>query len=546
MTRSFDRYHHKEVSQSTHTGKTVPTHRDPTHHASLAESHHGKPTVEIGSTHYPARNLIKQFTNYTDSIIQVDTPSFQTALSQRTYVDFEFRTATFHSVSRCYLIMILRNTSTDIGWTLPNIWNLINTIQILWNGNDQEESYDKSHIREAILLYNRNINSSGRMMHFNPPDPTYPGATFMPRNQTSRCAVYDATSDTAGIDFATPADCPSSIPSNDPLYIPPNQSRLFRLDLSWLPLFSGHLHFPSIINKGTRLRIYFETSNTIIGDSTYSNTVSTIGAVTQANYLHMADAQIRNSFQIQNLELQIRGTRYTDPSLEAEMTRRHQSFAFKCLLPRRMYITLSCTTGVQNQEVKSLTSMVGTFALWSMYLRDPDAETAPRKSEWYNGILDITEVDGNGTTRDYERKQAYLFSNMVDDVNFAMGTDYYTNMSDYGQSMYQDPRRRGATAANGTLNTIGAATTNDAPYRHTDGLNKRALGLPYSAQPMKDFWWGTQYGGQYFNGQDTFKFTPGFRYGGAGLNATTQNLWVVGWQYSSIHWNGHEFNTIKQ
>lgn len=545
MTRSFDRYKHKDISQSSRTGMTVPTHRDPTHHATVGESHHGKPTVEVGSTHYPARNLIKQFTNYSDSTIQVDTPSFQTALVQRTYVDFELRTAKFHSVSRCYLAIVLRNLSTDIGWTLPNIWNLINTIQILWNGNDQEESYDKSHIREALLLYNRNIESSSRVMHFNPPS-RETGSVYLPRNQASRCAIYDATDDVAGIDFATPADCPSSIPSNDPLFIPANSSRVFRIDLSWLPLFSGHLHFPNIIDKGVRLRIYFETSGTIIGDSTYSNTASTIGALNQMNYLHMADAQAANKFIIQNLELQIRGTYYTDPLLVTEMTRRHESFAFKCLMPRRMYISVSCTTGVNNQENKPLTSMVGTFAMWTLYLRDPDAETAPRKSEWYNAIQDITEIDGNGTTRDYDRKPAYLFSNLVDEVNFAMGTDYFTHMSDYGQSMYADPRHRGTTKANGTLTAIGPSITNDTPYRHTDGLSKRALGLPYSAQPMKDFWWGTQYGGQYFNGGDTFRFTPGVRFGGAALNGTIQNLWIVGWQYASVHWNGKEFNTIKQ
>lgn len=545
MTRGFHKYQHKEINHSQRTGMTVPVHRDPTHAASVPEAHHGKPTVEVGSTTYPARNLIKQFTNYSDSTIQPDTPSFGTAFTQRTYVDFELRTAKFHSVSRCYLSMVLRNNSPDIGWTLPNLWNLISTLQILWNGNDQEESYDKTHCREASLLFNRNIESSSRIMHFNPPSEG-PGKAFLPRNQTSRCAVYDATDDAAGINFATNVDVPSSIPSNDPLYIPPNSTRVFRLDLSWLPLFSGHLHFPSIIDKGTRVRIYFENSGTIIGDSTYSNTSSTIGGIPQANYLHMVNAQALNQFVIQNLELQVKGTYYTNELLTTEMSRRHRSFGFKCLLPRRMYITQTCTTGVQNEENKPLTSMVGTFSLWTLYLRDTDAETAPRKSEWFNSIQDITEVDGNGNTRDYSRKPAYLFANLTDEINFALGNDYFTNMADYGQSMYSDPRVRGATAANGTLNVIGATPAGNTPYRHTDGLSKRALGLPFSAQPMKDFWWGTQYGGQYFNGGDTIKFTPGTSFGGANLTAVSQNFWVNGWQYGSIHWNGDEFNTIKQ
>jgi len=545
MSQAFQKHHSKSVNHQQRTGMTVPSHRDPVHHATAAESHHGKPTVAVGHTQFPARNLIKQFTNYVDTTVQVDTPSFQTALVQRTYVDFEMRRAKFDSVSRCFLSLTLSNLSTDIGWTLPNIWNLVNTIQILWNGNDQEESYDKSHIREAILLFNRNIETSARIMHFNPPSEG-PGKAFLPRNQSTRSAVYDATSDAAGINFATNVDCPSSIPSFDPLYIGPNSTKVFRLDLSWLPLFSGHLHFPNIENKGTRVRIYFENTGAIIGDSTYSNSDFTIGGDTKKGYEWMVEAQAQNKFIIQNMELQIRGTYYTDELLKAEMTRRHHQFGFKCLLPRRMYISLDCTTGVENQENKPLTSMVGTFALWSLYLRDPDAESAPRKGEWYNSIQDITEVNGDGSIRDYSKKPAYLYSNIVDEVNFAMGNDYYTNMSDFGQSMYSDPRNRGATASNGTLQTIGANISNTAPYRHTDGLDKRGLGFAYSAQPTKDFWWGTQFGGQAFDGKDTIRFTPGKRFGGANLTGTVQNFWINGWQYGWINWNADDFATIKQ
>ena len=544
-SRAFHKFHHKDLSHKHKTGKTVPKDRDPTHDASIPEAHHGKPTVEIGGAHFPARNLIKQFTNYVDSIVQSDTSNYSTAFLQSIFIDFELDSLSSDSVNRAILSTTLRNDSPDVGWTLPNLWDLIESIKVMWNGNDEEESYDKSQIREAMLLFNRDIESTGRLMHFNPPS-AGPGRAFLPRNQGKRCTVYDAVNDVAGIDYDTPADVPTSIPSTDPLYIPPNSSRVFRIDLSWLPLFSGHIHFPSVIHKGSRVRIYFDNTNNIIGDSTYSNSDLTIGGVTKKAYVYMAEAQAANRFVVQNVELHIKGVMYTNSLMREELTRRHQVFGFKCLLPRRMFVTQDCTTGTQNEENKALTSMAGTFALWTIYLRDGDAETAARKAGWFNGIVDITEVTSDGHPRDYSRKPAYLFANLTDQINFPGGNDYFTNMSDYGQSMYADPRNRGTTRADGTIRAIGSSADASTPYRHSDGQEARVLGLPYSAQPMKDFWWGTQYGGQHFNGKDSLKFTPGRTYGGHALAATKQNLWICGWQYSTIMWNGEEWTTTKQ
>lgn len=536
MSRNYHRMKQVEASKNESSHQV---HHDPRDMMEGHTTHHsadGKPTARVNNTEVPETSLIKEFSNYADNKIQVDGSNYTSIFRTSSYIDFKIEEVTFDICARATLYMILSNSSAR-DWTLPNLEFLIERIQILWNGNDADDSWYNTQLKEMNHLFGKNIESQAALSHFHPPSAGL-GKAFLPKNQSLVCMPGPNTN-TGTLSYVAPIAAPSGIPYQEPLVVPAGGQTIVELDLTALPLFSGHLVFPSFDSRTTRLRIYFNATDSIIGDSTYSNSVVGGSAV----WVQLAAARQANLLTLQFAELRLHGHRITQESVRKALQQRHAgSFAFKCLIPRRMYQNSSLTTGVENGDNRTLSSMQGTFGLWTLTLRDPDAEFAPRKAEWYNGIRNITEENGVSKVRDYTQKDSRIFSNIVDQVRFAGGNQFFAAHSDHGQYMHADPATRGAVdVATGLSRALAVG----GPYRHKCGEEKRYLALCFSNQPMKDYWWGTQYGSEWSNGGKILKYTPGLRYDNTPMLATSQNLWINGWQFATVMWNGHEFVVIK-
>ena len=536
-SRNYHRIKQRELAMADNTHQVHHDPRDMVEGHTTAHSADGKPTVRVQNTEMPETSLVKEFSNYVDNKIQVDGSNYTTIFKTSGYIDFKIEQCSFDICARATLYMTLRNSSTR-DWTLPNLEFLTDRTQILWNGNDSDDSWYNTQLKECNHLLAKNVESSAALHHFHPPSDGL-GRAFMPKNQTNVC---DARGNTGSgtLSYVAPFATPCGIPRTEPLVVPANGELNVELDITCLPLFSGHLVFSAFESRKTRLRVYFNATDSIIGDSTYSNSEIVVGTKV---YTELATARQANQLQLGFCELRLHGHRITEEAVRHALHRRHsQSFAFKCLIPRRMYQNSVVTTDVENGDNRTLSSMQGTFCFWTLTLRDTDVEYAPRKAEWYNGIRDITEENGAGNVRDYSEKDSLIFSNVVDSVRFPGGNQFFAAHSDHGQYMEADPVTRGSVVV-----TTGAsrALAPGGPYRHRCGLEKRYIALCFSNQPMKDYWWGTQYGSEHSNGNKILKYTPGLKYDNTPLAATSQNLWINGWQFATVVWNSKDFRVIK-
>ena len=537
MSRNFHRMKQKQLALSDKTHQVHHDPRDMMEGHTTKHSADGKPTVTVNNTEVPETSLVKEFSNYVDNKIQVDGSNYTTVFKTSAYADFKIEQCDFDICARATIFMTLSNQSNR-DWTLPNLEFLIERIQILWNGNDADDSWYNTQIKECNHLLAKNVEASAALHHFHPPSAGL-GRAFMPKNQTVVCDPRGNTG-TGTLSYVAPFSTPCGIPRAEPLVVPAGGERDVELDITCLPLFSGHLVFSAFDSRKTRLRVYFNATDSIIGDSTYSNSEVTVGTPV---YVQLAAARAANQLQLRFCELRLHGHRITQAAVRAALHQRHaHSFAFKCLIPRRMYQSSNVTTNVENGDNRTLSSMEGTFCFWTITLRDPDVEFAARKSEWYNGIRKISEENGVSKVRDYSQKDSLIFSNVVDQIRFPGGNQFFAAHSDHGQYMEADPIERGAV-----VTTTGASRglAPGGPYRHQCGLEKRYIALCFSNQPMKDYWWGTQYGSEYSDGGKILKYVPGLKYDNSPLASTPQNLWINGWQFATVIWNSTEFNVIK-
>ena len=538
MSRNYHRLKQKENAMATKSHQVHHGERDVVEGHTYAAAADGKPTVRVGHTEVPEKNLIKEFTNYVDNKIQVDGSNYGTVFKTNSYVDFKIEQCSFDICAKAVMFMILRNDSTR-DWTLPNTHFLVERILPLWNGTDTDDSWYNTQLKEANHLFGKNVETTSRQMHFFPPSEGL-GKAYMPRNQSLICDVESNTS-TGTLQFDAPFSTPTGIPSAGPLVVPAGGQLEVELDLTALPLFSGHLVYSAFESRKTRLRVYFNSTDGIIGDSTYSNSEIVPGTPV---YQELMTARQNNQLQLQFCELRLHGHRITVDSVRHELHRRHASnFAFKCLIPRRIYMNSIVTTDIENGDNRTLDSFRGVFCLWTLTLRDPDCEFAARKAEWYNGIRNITEESGVGEVRDYSKKDSSIFSTLVDDVRFPGGNQFFTAHADWGQYMHADPHARGSVV---TTTGLSRALAPGGPYRHRCGQEKRYLALSFSSQPLKDYWWGTQYGSEFQSGGKTIKYTPGRAYDNTVINSLSKNFWINGWQFCTITWNGKEFVVTKQ
>jgi hypothetical protein len=546
MSRAYHKMKQRENAKATKPSSVHHGERDPLERHTFTESAHGKSTVKVGETYHPEKNLIKEYTNYVDNRIQVDNGNFATSFLTSQYMDFEMQTLTVDICQKATFAFTLQNLSA-VPWTLPNLNFLIDRTQILWNGADSDDSWYGWHHKEMNQMFGRNVEATARQMHFYPPDAPE-GYAFMPRNQQFYTETVPSTT-TLGIDYSTVGSLsyPLGIPSKGPLVVPAGGSLALELDLTPLPLFSGHIFFPSIEGRKTRLRIYMNATDSIIGDSSSVHEVY-VPLAPQTNKDVLITARAANLLRLQTAELRIHGHRITVDSVRHELHRRHaHSFAFKVLIPQRVFFTINASTGVEMGEDKRTQGLKGVFALWTLMLRDTDCEFTACKSEWIDGLRNITEIEGDGTVRDYEKKDGYIFSTMVDEVRFPGGNLYLSRHADYGQFMRADPANRGSIVpGTGVARAIGPDATATKPYYHSSGRNKRILALCYSSQPQKDYWWGTQYGGEYNDGDKVIKYTPGTSYFDYAFTNAQKNFWITGWRCATINWNGSEFLVIKQ
>jgi hypothetical protein len=522
---------------------------DPLNHLVEKESRHGKHTVEVnfggGKVNVPPGSLTKQLTNYCDSRIPLQGGATTNVFSTSSPLEFELKAVSCEIVTQALLRISLQNNHASVDWTLPNLWRLIDRIQILWNGADVGDTYYSDNLGDMIQLFSRNIDAAAALMHFHPPSEGG-GPAYMPRNQSQRFNSVGAVSGPVDYDATGTLSYPPVIPSTEPLVVPFGTSRDFYIDLTSLPLFKGDVYFPTTTkHAATRIRIYFAATGQIAGDSHYSNGSVTISGVTQSRKLHLEAARQANELQLTSMELILRGSYNQSTHVKSELEARHNTFMFRCLIPNRMILQQACTTGIKNSENKTITSMHGTYAMWIIRLRDPDSASYPGKADWIDSITTISENNSDGTIRDYEDKNPLLFSTTVDEHNFN-GGNFFSYNADWGQFMHADPDTRGAlVTTTGVPRAVGADSTGTKPYYHSYGKDKRLLCFPYSQQPLKDFWWGTCYGSQTYDGNSTVTFTPGPNYYGYSYTGAQKQMIIDGWRISYIHWDGRQWRTIK-
>ena len=530
-------------SSNHHDNDPLSNHVDP-HHAH--NMHTKSITGTGGSSHVPTANLIKQLTNFADMKLPLQSPLptnvFQTSQS----VDFQFNSVVFDTCLEAAIRITVENTSAYY-WPLPNLYLLFDHLQFLMNGADADDQYDGYSLLFMAQALAKNLDANAKRMHFHGSEAPE-GLRYLPKNQVVRTTVSDNTAAPIAFSAVGPAttNFPTSIPSAEPLCIPPGESRSFDIDVTFLPLFSGNVYFPAIKDIGTRLRLWFRTDGGIIGDSTYANLDTTVGLTTRKNYEWLELARQAGQLKLTFAEMRMTGNTFSQHFIKEELHAKHQNFMFRQLIPRKYILTQPCASNTKVAATTALSSLKGMFSFWHIVLRDIDAEYAPRKGQWIDSIQSITEKNSDGTTRDYDDKEAVIFSNVVDSTRFQGGNNYFGSHADFGQFMFADPVNRGAVdALTGAAKVIGADNTQTKPYYATCGRDKRAIAFCFSSNPLKDFLWGTQYGSQYYDGFSSIQFTPGPDYTGFDYPSTQKQLVFYGYLFTTLHFNGKKWLSIK-
>lgn len=402
--------------------------------------------VQIGGLSYsaPAGTTVKLLTSKTDvRIIPRTTLQSRVFSGSQSYLDVELDKIPVafsdHAVAR----ITLRNSGAA-DFTLASIPALFERIELRPAHQDPQVTYYSEDIFEALYAYcedsiRANCEETGM---FSPTE--YPlGRAYQPNNK-DRVVAGDGI---PGAGFSLLGNLTGAILAPDNLtvgattkrttlssYLDPanlvvkaGSTKVLYLPLDFLFYFHKGVHIPTLCASNRPIiRFYFASDDTIIGNdynfSAGRDDVSDDPTVLFPNGTRgraMINARIANELTLDDFEIKIQGTYYTNSEHDMNIARVCSRMAIKTCLPQRFICNfIKASTGVPTADNVTLTGLVGSTAGLTAYFKKKRDVGKAGANRHFVSFIDSTWRTSGGRVIDEDRKTNEIHSRIPERVAF--------------------------------------------------------------------------------------------------------------------------------